>query len=136
MGKKILMSCFMTMLLSSAYADDKVAGLIVSTNGSNEEIALSNIANIKFDESQMTVNLKDGSNIAIPFDEVKTMTFAEISAPTSLKQVLGMKRGKITVADIQGRTVWRGKVGDSMPKLKGLYVISDGKKSQKVIINE
>lgn len=126
----------MTMLLSSAYADDKVAGLIVSTNGNNEEIALSNIANIKFDESQMTVNLKDGSNIAIPFDEVKTMTFAEISAPTSLKQVLGMKRGKITVADIQGRTVWSGKVGDNMPKLKGLYVISDGKKSQKVIINE
>lgn len=136
MSKKILMSCIMTMMLSSAYADDKVAGLVVSTNDKNEEIALSNIVSIKFDETQMIINLKSGTQTAIPFDDVKVMSFAEVSAPTSLKQILDIKRGKITVSDIQGRTVWSGKIGDSMPKLNGLYVISDGKKSQKVIINE
>lgn len=136
MIKKILMSCIMTMMVSGVYADDKVAGLVVTTNNGTQDIALSNIENIKFEETQMIINLKGGTQTAISFDDVMVMTFAEVAAPTSLQKIFGTKSSKLTISDLQGRTVWSGKSGEKMPKIQGIYVVSDGKKSQKVIVKE
>lgn len=137
MGKKILLvSCFMALLCSGVRADDKVAGLIVSTGSGTQDIALSSISSIKFDETQMVVSFKNGNTTSIAFDDVQTMTFGEVSSATAVRQILGMKHGKMTISDLQGRTVWSGKSGDKMPKMKGVYVISDGKKSQVVTIKE
>ncbi len=135
MKKSLLFFAF--ALSASAYADD-VPGMKVNTNDEEAEIAIENIRTITYMDDKMVVNLTDGTARTFSIDEVKYITFADITtAIRGLAKDAG-KNAKYQIADLNGRIVMRGKVSDGKldakrQELKGIYVVTVGDKSQTVI---
>lgn len=135
--KKILL-LLATVLSASAYADD-VPGMTVSTNDSEAEIAIQNIRTITYSDDKMIVNLTDGTAQTFSIDEVKLITFGDIT--TAIKGLVkdGERHSQYQVTDLNGRVIMSGKVDDGSldlkrRDLKGIYIVTVGDKSQKVIL--
>ncbi len=130
--KKIVLCVGMMLFTAMAFADDE-KGLVIDTNAGKQEIALSNIQSIKYQNETMVINLRNGEKTTIALDDVKIITFGMVS-PTTIREIVGSNAKNVTITDIQGRSVWKGKMGDEMPSLRGLYVVESGNVKQKVLI--
>lgn len=130
--KKFVLCVGMMLVTAVSFADDE-KGLVIDTNAGKQEIVLNNILSIKYQDETMVINLRNGEQATIAIDDVKTITFAMVS-PTALREIVGSNAKTITITDVQGRQVWKGKMGDEMPNLRGLYVVEAGDVKQKVII--
>lgn len=133
--KKLLLTALAITAFSYCFADDVPALKINKSNGESN-IALSELLSIKYTESDMIVNMKDGTKQSIPLDDIIVMELGKI--PTSINSIIGdMSNGETySITDIEGKKISNGNVkeGISLPNQKGIYVITVGEKSKKVLV--
>lgn len=132
--RQLLTMSLLAILSTTALAQDTVKGLTVQTAGDNTELALTNIQSIRYAGTDMLFTLRNGTELTIPVADISVITFGEVPMPTLITQLLGTETDRVTVTDIQGRQVWTGIITDCPTTLRGLYIISNGSKSRKVII--
>ena len=126
MKRRILTVAFAAISLG-IMADD-IPSLNVKASSGDKSIALSTIQSIKYEGSNMIVTLTDNSQQTFSVDEVTSITFSNITA--AIQQVFGNGEAaeKCVVTDLNGRIMQ----GDNLPK--GVYIITSGNTSRKVII--
>ena len=127
----------MTMAILPITADDEVPALCISqTNGENQ-VELSEILSIKYTNTDMVINFKDGTRQTIPLDEIIVMELGKmvVSVRDLVKQSCG---NTYTITDIHGTLIAKGKIRNNrqmnMPTRRGLYILTIGNQSQKILI--
>ena len=75
----------------------------------------------------------DGSQMVFPLDDIIVMQLGQ--APTAINSVFSDKAETYVITDLQGNVVSRGK-GErfTLPSQKGVYIISSGDKSRKILV--
>lgn len=128
----ILLLASLPLVLS---ADDTVSGLVVTkTNGERVEVAIAHLRSIKFGSDTMVLYRQSAQPISVPLSEVQSLTFGDII--TAIRTVFGLEtEGTLTITDLAGRVVYRGSATSDLPRsLRGTYILSQGGRSQKVVI--
>lgn len=116
-------------------ADDAVSGLVITkTNGERVEVAIANLRSIKFGSDTMVLYRQSADPISVPLAEVQSLTFDDII--TAVRTVLGPEaEGTLTITDLAGRIVYRGNAHSDIPRtLRGTFILTQGGRSQKVVI--
>lgn len=131
MNKKLLSTALAVMVAGSCLADD-VPALKISKSDGESAVVLSELLSIKFTESDMVVNMKDGTQQTIALDDIIVMELGQ--APTAISSLFSGAEAYV-ITDLQGKVVSKGN-GDKfiMPTQKGIYVITVGDKSKKVLV--
>lgn len=117
---------------------DEVPSLKIKTGATEANIELSGIRNIKFSESNMVVNLKDGTEKSFSLDDITIMEFG--STTSAIKEILaeGSEDSIFSIADINGKTIIKGKNKDfqglNMSLQRGIYIITSGKTTKKILV--
>lgn len=132
MRKSILIMFFSAMSLCAMA--DEVAGIVVEkSDGSKMKIALSDLLSIKFADGDMVINGKDNSRTLIAMDDVKLISFTNVS--TAISAIAGSDAKLITITDLAGRVVYKGESQSAnVPELHGIYIFSVDGKSYKVAL--
>ncbi len=131
--KKLLSTALSIMVAGSCLADD-VPALKISKSDGESAVVLSELLNIKFTETDMVVNMKDGTNQTFALDDIVVMEIGQ--APTAISTVFpGNTAAAYVITDLQGKVMSKGD-GEMlvMPAQKGIYVITVGDKSKKVLV--
>lgn len=133
--KHLLLTAMTVAMANVCFADD-VPGLKISKSSGDTSVALAEVASIKYTATDMIVNMNDGSQHVIALDDIIVMKFGAV--PTAISRIIAEADhdAKYTIADITGKVVRSGKVqkGIAMPKAKGLYTITVGDKTKKILI--
>lgn len=138
MNKKFLSTALAIMVAGSCLADD-VPALKISKSDGESAVVLSELLNIKFTESDMVVNMKDGTQQTFALDDIIVMEVGQ--APTAISSIFSGNDNDVvyTVTDINGKLIATGNLNSSPFTLhsslpKGIYVITVGDKSKKVLV--
>lgn len=132
---RIIFGFLVVMFPLCSMADDVPGMLVHKTDGNSLEVEIANISSIKFNDGLMVINGKDNSQQCLPLDDISQITFSTIeTAISSLTR--GVKSGVVTITNLSGQIVYKGKVGASeLPtSLKGVYIITVNGQSHKVTI--
>lgn len=136
MNKKLSSMVLAIMVAGSCFADD-VPALKITKTDSESAVSLSELLSIKFTESDMVVNMKDGTRKVVALDDIIVMELGETS-PTDISSIFADSdiNAVCTVIDINGKVIAKGKLTDSnlLPAKKGVYVITVGERSKKVLV--
>lgn len=135
MNKKLSSMALAIMVAGSCFADD-VPALKIAQSDSESAVVLSELLSIKFTESDMVVNMKDGTKQVFVLDDIIVMEVGQ--APTDISSIFADSdiNAVCTVTDINGKVIVKGKLADSnlLPAKKGVYVITVGERSKKVLV--
>lgn len=135
MTKKLLSIAIAMTLSGQCFADD-VPTLKISKASGSDNIALAELLSIKYSESNMIVNMKDGTTQTIALDDIVIMEITD--APTAINSIFpnSNSNASYTLTDISGKVIAKGEVknGIELPKQKGIYVITVGEKTKKILV--
>lgn len=135
MTKKLFAAAFAIAMAAQCLADD-VPTLTISKSSGDSKIVLSELLSIKYTDTDMVLHMTDGSMQNIALDDIIVMQLGQ--GPTAISSVFSDCNGNdsYTITDINGKLIAKGKVADSivLPGKKGLYIISVGEKSKKVLV--
>jgi hypothetical protein len=150
-----MMTALLITVSSVAFADNYAYLSIVQTNEqTNYEI--SKISKITFDESNMVLNLTDGTQQKLPLANLSKMFFqadptgistigtekSNFSLRNGMLYVEGQQTGNVTIYDMNGRavctaTAQEAQKGVSVSGLvKGVYIVKVGSQPAKKIMNK
>ena len=135
--KKHLLSLVVSFATVPCLADD-VPALAIGAGGTETSIELASISNIKYTATDMVVNLTNGETKTFALDDVTIMTFKQV--PSAIKSIISEASANdcFIISDIAGKVIVQGKAKDSesivMPDAKGLYIITVGDKSRKILV--
>lgn len=136
MIKNFLSTALATMMVGSSLADD-VPALKISKSDGESSVVLSELLSIKFTESEMVVNMKDGTKQVFSLDDVMVMELGQTS-PSDISSIFADSdiNAICTITDINGKVVAKGKLADGnvLPSRKGLYILTVGDKSKKIFV--
>ncbi len=133
MIKKLSSTALAIMVAGSCLADD-VPALKISKSDGESTVVLSELMSIRFTETDMVVNMKDLTKLVFPLDDIIVMELGQ--APTAISTVFpGNTAATYVITDLQGNVLSKGN-GEkfAMPAQKGIYVITVGDKSKKVLV--
>ena len=135
MNKKLLSTALAIMVTGSCLADD-VPALKISKSDGESAVALSELLSIKFTESDMVVNMKDGTKQTIALDDIIVMELGQ--TPTAISSIFADSNinAVYTLTDISGKVVAKGKLADGnmLPAQKGLYILTVGNQSKTILV--
>jgi len=135
MTKKLFAAAFAIAMSAQCLADD-VPTLTISKSSGDSKIVLSELLSIKYTDTDMILHMTDGSVQNIALDDIIVMQLGQ--GPTAINSVFSdcNSNDSYTITDISGKLIAKGKVADSivLPGKKGLYIISVGEKSKKVLV--
>ena len=106
MKKKLYFTTLAILVAVSCLADD-VPALKVGTNDGEAAVVLSELLSIKYADSDMLVNMKDGSQMVFPLDDIIVMQLGQ--ATTAINSIFSDKAETYVITDLQGNVVSRGK---------------------------
>lgn len=135
----ILFGLLLGMQAVFAMADDEVPALCIGSQNGEDQIELSEIRSIKYIEDDMVVCLKDGTTMVFAMDEIVVMELG--SMVTYIRSAASQPEGNgsYRITDLSGKLVAKGKVKGNkqiaLPAKKGIYVVTIGGQSQKVVVN-
>lgn len=130
------------MLLVSGLAmpclADEVPALNITQGEGESQVELSTILSIKYTETDMVINLKDGSQHTFALDEITVMQLGQMTVTALRELVTTMGEGTYVLSDLGGKVVSKGnaRVGESvtLPTKKGVYVLKVGDKTKKILV--
>ena len=131
--KKKLYSLVLAILVAESCLADEVPALKINKSDCESAVVLSELLSIKYADSDMVVNMKDGSQMVFPLDDIIVMQLGQ--ATTAINSIFSDKAETYVITDLQGNVVSRGK-GErfTLPSQKGVYIISVGDKSRKILV--
>lgn len=138
--KKLLFTALAIMMAGNCLADD-VPALKISKSGGESAVVLSELLSLKFSDSDMVINMKDGTKQTIALDDITIMELGQTTISSAIRNIFNDKGNDAvyTVTDINGKLVATGKLNSSLFTLqsslpKGIYIITMGDKSKKIIV--
>ena len=131
--KKKLYSLVLAILVAGSCLADEVPSLKINKSDGESAVLLSELLSIKYADSDMVVNMKDGSQMVFPLDDIIVMQLGQ--APTAINSIFSDKAETYVITDLKGNVVSRDK-GErfTLPSQKGVYIISSGDKSRKILV--
>lgn len=115
----------LAMVLSLASHAEEVPMLMIKTDAEEKSIQLKDIFKVQYTETEMIIKLNDGTSKAFVIDDIKEMSFDNISETTFLKSTNDKEQNGMALFDLNGR-----KKHDASKK--GIYIIKSGKETKKV----
>lgn len=132
MIQKLNLSALAILLAGSCLADD-ISALKIRKNDGENTLALSELRSIKYTDSDMVLNMKDGSQQVFALDDIVVMELGQISM--AIKNICFDKNDAYVITDLQGKVVSKGNCAElSLPILKGIYTLSVGNKSKIIVV--
>ena len=131
--KKKLYSLVLAILVAESCLADEVPALKINKSDGESAVVLSELLSIKYTESDMVVNMKDGTRMVFALDDIIVMETGQV--PTAINSIFSDKAETYVITDLQGNVVSKGK-GErfTVPAQKGGYIISVGDKSRKILV--
>ena len=132
MKKKLYFTTLAILVAESCLADD-VPALKVGTSDGEAAVVLSELLSIKYSDSSMVINMKDGTKMVFALDDVIVMELGQ--SPTDINTLFSNTAETYVITDLQGKVVSKGKNGNyAWPTKTGVYILSVGEKSKKLIV--
>ena len=120
------------MVAGSCLADDMPA-LKISKRDSERTVMLSELLSIKYTDSDMVMNMKDGTTQVFALDDIIVMELGQTSA--AISSIFAEAAEAYIITDLQGDIVSKGNGNKlSLPAQKGVYIVYAGDKSKKIIV--
>ena len=132
MNTKLYSTTLALLVAGSCLADD-VPALKINKSDGESAVVLSELLSIKYTESDMVVNMKDGTRMVFALDDIIVMETGQV--PTAINSIFSDKAETYVITDLKGNVVSRDK-GErfTLPSQKGVYIISSGDKSRKILV--
>lgn len=135
MNKKLSSIAWALMAAGSCLADE-VPALKITNQDGERAVVLSELLSIRFTESDMVVNMKDGTKQVFELDDILVMQVGQM--PADLRSIFADSDilDICTVTDINGQVVAKGRLTDRhlLPAKPGVYILTMGGKSKTIIV--
>lgn len=132
MIKKLSSTALAIAIAGNCLADD-VPALKVSKCDGESTVVLSELLSIKYVDSDMVVNMKDGTKLVFALDDIVVMEVGQTSA--AISNIFTDASETYVITDLQGDIVSKGNVEKFvLPAQRGVYIVSVGDKSKKIIV--
>ena len=131
---RTLYSTVLGILMSGTCLADNLPTLAIHKCDGECTVVLSELLSVKYTESDMMVNMKDGTQLDFPLADILVMELGQ--QPTAVSSsLLPHAAEPYVITDLQGKILSEGKGGPFVwPTQKGVYIISVGDKSKKLIL--
>lgn len=130
---RTLYSTALGILMSGTCLADNLPTLAIHKCDGECTVVLSELLSVKYTESDMMVNMKDGTQLVFPLADILVMELGQ--QPTAVGGLLPHAAEPYVITDLQGKILSEGKGGPFVwPTQKGVYIISVGDKSKKLIL--
>ena len=132
MNTKLYSTTLALLVAGSCLADD-VPALKINKSDGESAVVLSELLSIKYADSDMVVNMKDGSQMVFPLDDIIVMETGQM--PTAINSIFSDTAETYVITDLRGNVLSKGR-GErvALPSPKGVYIISVGDKSRKILV--
>lgn len=132
MNTKLYSTTLALLVAGSCLADD-VPALKINKSDGESAVVLSDLLSIKYTESDMVVNMKDGTRMVFALDDIIVIETAQV--PTAINSIFSDKAETYVITDLRGNVLSKGR-GErvALPSPKGVYIISVGDKSRKILV--
>ena len=132
MNTKLYSTTLALLVAGSCLADD-VPALKINKSDGESAVVLSELLSIKYTESDMVVNMKDGTRMVFALDDIIVMEMGQV--PTAINSICSDKAETYVITDLRGNVLSKGR-GErvALPSPKGVYIISVGDKSRKILV--
>lgn len=136
--KRLLLSVLVAMLVLPMMADDEVPALCINQSEGENQVEISEILSIKYTDTDMIVNYKDGTRLTFALDEIVVMELGRMVTAicTLAKQSNG--NGAYTITDLQGKLIAKGKAKSkrqvSLPTKQGVYLLTIDGCTSKILV--
>ena len=131
--KKKLYSLVLAILVAGSCLADEVPALKINKSDGESAVVLSELLSIKYTESDMVVNMKDGTRMVFALDDIIVMETGQM--PTAINSIFSDTAETYVITDLRGNVLSKGR-GErvALPSPKGVYIISVGDKSRKILV--
>lgn len=130
---RTLYSTVLGILMSGTCLADDLPTLAIHKRDGECTVVLSELLSVKYTESDMMVNMKDGTQLVFPLADILVMELGQ--QPTAVGGLFPHAAEPYVITDLQGKILSEGKGGPFVwPTQKGVYIISVGDKSKKLIL--
>ena len=130
---RTLYSTVLGILMSGTCLADNLPTLAIHKCDGECTVVLSELLSVKYTESDMMVNMKDGTQLVFPLADILVMELGQ--QPTAVGGLFPHAAEPYVITDLQGKILSEGKGGPFVwPTQKGVYIISVGDKSKKLIL--
>ena len=132
MKKKLYFTTLAILVAESCLADD-VPALKINKSDGESVVVLSELLSIKYTEFDMVVNMKDGTRMVFALDDIIVMETGQM--PTAINSIFSDTAETYVITDLRGNVLSKGR-GErvALPSPKGVYIISVGDKSRKILV--
>ena len=131
--KKKLYSLVLAILVAGSCLADEVPALKINKSDGESAVVLSELLSIKYADSSMVINMKDGTKMVFALDDVIVMELGQ--SPTDINTLYSNTAETYVITDLHGKVVSKGKNGNcAWPTKTGVYILSVGEKSKKLIV--
>lgn len=143
---RLLWVALAALLALPMHADDEVPALNIHQMEGESQVELSEILSIKYTDTDMVVNYKDGSQQTFALDDIVVIEFGSmLTAIRNLIDSGSLADGKqpkdnysYTITDLRGKLISRGKAKSkrliSLPTKQGVYLLTVDGHTTKILV--
>ena len=128
-----LYSTTLALLVAGSCLADNVPALKINKSDGESAVVLSELLSIKYTESDMAVTMTDGTGMVFALDDIIVMETGQV--PTAINSIFSDTAETYVITDLRGNVLSKGR-GErvALPSPKGVYIISVGDKSRKILV--
>lgn len=123
MKQKILTT--IAMALSMTCLAEEMPTLKIKTGSAESSILLKDINRVNYTDTEMVINLFDGSSKTFVIDDIKSLAFANMDPSTSIKTHDNKEQNNVSIFDISG-------IKRENTDKNSIYIIKSGKTTKKI----
>lgn len=123
MKQKILTTIAMT--LSMTCLAEEMPTLKIKTGSAESSILLKDINRVNYTDTEMVINLFDGSSKTFVIDDIKSLAFDNMDPSTSIKTHDNKEQNNVSIFDISG-------IKRENTDKNSIYIIKSGKTTKKI----
>lgn len=123
MKQKILTT--IAMALSMTCLAEEMPTLKIKTGSAESSILLKDINRVNYTDTEMVINLFDGSSKTFVIDDIKSLAFDNMDPSTSIKTHDNKEQNNVSIFDISG-------IKRENTDKNSIYIIKSGKTTKKI----
>ena len=105
--KRIIYSTVLAVWAAGGCLANDVPSLTIHKSDGESTVVLSELQSIKFADTDMVVNMKDGTKLVVALDDIIVMELGQ--TPTAIHSLLSHPAPTYVITDLQGHLVSKGK---------------------------
>lgn len=104
---------------------EEMPTLKIKTGSAESSILLKDINRVNYTDTEMVINLFDGSSKTFVIDDIKSLAFANMDPSTSIKTHDNKEQNNVSIFDISG-------IKRENTDKNSIYIIKSGKTTKKI----